>query len=115
MNRRGFLKAILAAGVAPAVVGSGVLMPVRGLISMRPSGIYEIWSPFVSRYETFAEDVAGADLAAESNLLLTPTIITREALRVIGAFDGAQWSPDAIDEMRRYQPVPLVINRIFKP
>lgn len=31
MNRRGFLKAILAAGVAPAFVGSGVLMPVRSL------------------------------------------------------------------------------------
>lgn len=29
MNRRGFLGAILAAGVAPAVVGSGILMPVR--------------------------------------------------------------------------------------
>lgn len=29
MNRRGFLSAILAAGVAPAVVGSGILMPVR--------------------------------------------------------------------------------------
>ncbi len=29
MNRRGFLAGILAAGVAPAVVGSGILMPVR--------------------------------------------------------------------------------------
>jgi len=34
MNRRGFLQAILAAGVAPAFVGSGVLMPVR-----------ELWTP----------------------------------------------------------------------
>lgn len=31
-TRRGFLQAILAAGVAPAVVGSGVLMPVRKII-----------------------------------------------------------------------------------
>lgn len=31
MNRRGFLKSILAAGVAPAFVGSSVLMPVRKL------------------------------------------------------------------------------------
>ena len=30
--RRGFLGAILAAGVAPAAVGSGILMPVRRLI-----------------------------------------------------------------------------------
>lgn len=29
MNRRGFLGAILAAGFAPAAIGSGVLMPVR--------------------------------------------------------------------------------------
>ena len=31
MNRRGFLQSILAAGVAPSVVGSGILMPVRKL------------------------------------------------------------------------------------
>jgi len=31
MRRRGFLAGILAAGVAPAAVGSGVLMPVRSL------------------------------------------------------------------------------------
>ena len=33
MNRRGFLKSILAAGVAPAFVGSSVLMPVRALLT----------------------------------------------------------------------------------
>ncbi len=35
MNRRGFLKGlagIFAAGVAPAVVGSDILMPVRDLV-----------------------------------------------------------------------------------
>jgi hypothetical protein len=31
MQRRGFLSAILAAGVAPAFVGSSILMPVRAL------------------------------------------------------------------------------------
>ncbi len=34
MNRRGFLSGILAAGVAPAFIGSSVLMPVR-----------QIWKP----------------------------------------------------------------------
>lgn len=29
MNRRGFIGSILAASVAPAAVGSGILMPVR--------------------------------------------------------------------------------------
>ena len=31
MERRGFLAGILAAGFAPAFVGSGVLMPVRSI------------------------------------------------------------------------------------
>lgn len=31
MNRRGFIKTILAAGMAPAVVRGGILMPVRQL------------------------------------------------------------------------------------
>jgi|SRR5882757_1972038 len=31
MNRRSFLQGILAAGVAPAFVGSSILMPVRKL------------------------------------------------------------------------------------
>ena len=35
MNRRGFLQSILAAGVAPAFIGSSVLMPVRSLLVPR--------------------------------------------------------------------------------
>jgi len=35
MNRRGFLGAILVAGVAPAVLSSGIIMPVRTLITPR--------------------------------------------------------------------------------
>lgn len=31
MNRRGFMQSILAAGVAPAFVGSSILMPMRQL------------------------------------------------------------------------------------
>lgn len=37
MNRRGFLTGILAAGVAPAAVGSGILMSVRKLVV--PGGV----------------------------------------------------------------------------
>lgn len=33
MNRRGFLKGILAAGVAPAFIGSSILMPVRKIVA----------------------------------------------------------------------------------
>lgn len=32
MNRRGFLSSILAAGVAPAAIGSGVLMPIKRIV-----------------------------------------------------------------------------------
>lgn len=32
MNRRGFMAGILAAGFAPAAIGSGVLMPVRQIV-----------------------------------------------------------------------------------
>lgn len=35
MNRRGFMKSILAAGIAPYVISSGVLMPVK----------QRIWTP----------------------------------------------------------------------
>lgn len=43
MKRRGFLASILAAGFAPAAVGSGVLMPVRKLIVPRFTG-RELWA-----------------------------------------------------------------------
>ncbi len=33
MNRRGLLAGILAAGFAPAAVGSGILMPVRRIVT----------------------------------------------------------------------------------
>lgn len=51
MNRRGFLGAILAAGVAPAAIGSGILMPVR---LVEPVGIptlvvQQFGDPYVSR------------------------------------------------------------------
>lgn len=52
MNRRGFLSSILAAGVAPAAIGSGVLMPVK-----------QIWTPV--RIQMF-----------------DPRMFTQEALRI---------------------------------
>lgn len=58
MNRRGFLQAILASGIAPAVIGSGILMPIRS-----PEVSIEVISTFGN--------------------LLTPTMITHEALRIL--------------------------------
>lgn len=42
MNRRGFLKSILAAGVAPYVVtASGVLMPVKKVVTLSEAALDE--------------------------------------------------------------------------
>ena len=49
MDRRSFLKSILAAGVAPAIVGSGILMPVRKLL-VPPQEIVE---PILSACQVF--------------------------------------------------------------
>lgn len=57
-TRRGFLASILAAGVAPAAIGSGVLMPVR-----------QIWTPVNS--------------LKMGNTLLTPQMIIKEALEIL--------------------------------
>lgn len=72
MNRRSFLASILAAGVAPAVVGSGILMPVRQILLP----IYEE-VPLVQTIEDFVVGKRGGCT------LLTPTIITREALIIL--------------------------------
>ncbi len=39
MKRRDFLKSMLAAGVAPAAIGSGILMPVREIITPNYDGM----------------------------------------------------------------------------
>lgn len=77
MNRRGFLRAILVAGVAPAVVGSGVLMPVRALA--RP--VLE-FSPVEVGDEFMRLQAVPAGMGL-SNQLWTASAITREALRIL--------------------------------
>lgn len=61
MNRRGFLQGILAASVAPAFVGSSVLMPVKALAM-----------PNLAEVATYS-----------GNTLLTIDQITQEALRIL--------------------------------
>jgi len=60
MNRRSFLASILAAGVAPAVIGSGILMPVRKIWTPE-------WMPWLGSVHTrptrllvYPEDLANA-------------------------------------------------------
>lgn len=48
MNRRSFMQSILAAGAAPAFVGSSVLMPVRQLWAPSPITWLEICGQRVS-------------------------------------------------------------------
>lgn len=72
MQRRGFLAGILAAGMAPAVVGSGVPMPVK-----------KVWTPIpwqgpltateVARLQALMVDhMERAILFGSSALLVTP-------------------------------------------
>jgi hypothetical protein len=51
MQRRSFLASILAAGVAPAAVGSGILMPVRTIATPYTWGIDVVYRtiPGISR------------------------------------------------------------------
>lgn len=67
MKRRGFLKAILAAGAAPAIVKASNIMP---LFVRRDSGL------LIPSVEEFAIG------APAGNTLLTIDQITREALRL---------------------------------
>lgn len=66
MNRRGFLGAILAAGVAPAIIRGGILMPVRQIAIPTTTEI----------------------AAITGNRLLTIDQITREAMIIL----KQQWS-----------------------
>lgn len=57
MNRRGFLSGILAVGMAPAFVGSGVLMPIKKIWTPEPtSGI-----ALMRAYEEMEISVFGSD------------------------------------------------------
>jgi hypothetical protein len=77
MNRRSFLGAILAAGVAPAFAGSGVLMPVRKLWTP-PLPI--LWGDGMhSDVEALNAFMDGRDVDNRSNAVLTAGI----AIRVI--------------------------------
>ena len=60
IGRRSFLGGIFAAGIAPAFIKAGVLMPVR-----------PIWVP------------TEASLIVPSNRLLTISMITQEALKIM--------------------------------
>jgi hypothetical protein len=89
MNRRGFLQSILAAGVAPAFVGSGVLMPIRALLpALHPS---------LRLIEEATEN--SIPVVVRGNML-TPSIITAEALRILenqitkSHSINAKWDPE---------------------
>lgn len=65
-TRRGFLGAILAAGVAPMFVQSGVLMPSRAVIMPEPTALLKLWG-----------DGVHDDWAALQQRLMTPDSMVR--------------------------------------
>ena len=68
MDRRGFLRGILAAAAAPAIVRIGSLMPVKS-----------IFVPTTEEVLAFT----GATSIGGGNTLLSIDLITREALRIL--------------------------------
>lgn len=69
MDRRGFLKGlagILAAGVAPAVLPSGIIMPVRRLITNAELDALKITADQIANCSITAEKIADMQMAVES-------------------------------------------------
>jgi hypothetical protein len=87
LSRRGFLgglAGILAAGVAPAAVGSGILMPVRQVIAPRPDVLtydygrgeaFEIWS--------YDKDEVQIQAIPREQLYLNGGLLWQDAARTI--------------------------------
>ena len=67
ISRRGFLKSILAAGVAPAFIGSSILMPLHAIAQPEYAGSLDA---------TVARELA-------DDTFLTPQMITAEAIRIL--------------------------------
>lgn len=61
MRRRGFLASILAAGVAPAAIGSGILMPARKII-VPASGFLRLEAPASGELLEIVQQYQGYDL-----------------------------------------------------
>lgn len=59
MNRRGFLQSMLALGVAPAILPSGIIMPVRRIVTT-PAWPPGIPSDLIEAQEEFSRRVAVA-------------------------------------------------------
>jgi hypothetical protein len=98
-TRRGFLaglSGILAAGFAPAAIGSGVLMPVRKIVAPGHPlfhGNLTLWN--------------GLELSYRD------CIVPSSYWRDVSYYDGMVWTPEeiaALDAMPRREP--LVFNRI---
>ena len=90
MRRRGFLGAILAAGMAPAFVSAKVLMPVRQIILP----------------ETAAFETVNSLLRLNPSSLITIQMITNEALRVLN--DNLAFS----ESVNRQYALPLVSEEL---
>lgn len=88
MNRRGFLSAILAAGVAPAVVRAASLMPVRTL----PSGIVTL-EEAVSGFGLAQIKEEGSILLYDNPLALWPGIKAFYARCYEQYPQFSEWSP----------------------
>lgn len=106
MERRGFLGAILAAGMAPAFVGAKVLMPVKSVIVQAQEYVGLVASP------------------GGGNRLVTCELVAREALKVLNErlsfadsvnrewWYGEQWTAQEQRTIAVRKPQRYVLNRL---
>jgi hypothetical protein len=76
LNRRGFLTGLASALAAPAVVRSGILMPLRGVVMPAPS---------LGRWEgiRFIEDTGGFIYSDELSNIMRSQLITLREVQLI--------------------------------
>lgn len=112
LSRRSFLKGIagiLASGIAPAAIGSGILMPVRTIVR-----INKLWNPpGLQRLDPHNVDpLTGEEFTF--NVRVGP--YSAEEQELFDYFHGTQWSPGHRRLMEAQRALnmhrSLILNRI---
>ena len=101
MNRRGFLASILAAGVAPAVLSSGVIMRIAPLIVPPSSGL------------TIAKLLAARDLLNAAEVPAVGRVhymSEKQYAHLMDSLDRAQFDMSTYGEAKIFLPTPAPLT-----
>jgi hypothetical protein len=122
MNRRGFLKSMLAAGVAPYVVTSaGVLMPVRKIIGATPEETFAFTQSGSGATARTVQDALRLwgdgihdDTAALQAWLDGKPVVDIFGLPVGGVLSGGRYRVSKTVYIGPHQPDRLITGNIFE-